>query len=409
MSRRVNQAVSETTPRIAFVTGGLKLGGATSFLCNIGGALVSRQIPTTVLSFESANPLGSDFTRLGIPVVTTDEQVLIYEDRLSRLYQQLKQFQPTAVVANLGPMAFEVLRYLPPGVFRVGISHSDEAGVYQTLRHYAPDMDLLAAVSLTIKNKLLGMPEFTTARVEYLPLGVPMPQDHELAQRDFSGPLRILYLGRLEQEQKRVRLFPEMLRRLQNAGLPFHWTIAGDGPEREWLQANMKNLGAEQTVSFPGQVAYQEVPPMLAQHDIFLLASDYEGLPLTLLEAMGHGLVPVVSDLPSGIRDLVDMHTGIRVSPDDIPGYINGVLRLHHDRKNMAMLSQQARNRVKAQFSVSAMADRWLGAIPENPPGSTVWPDRIRLKPILCAPNPWLFSPPVRWLRRLLSKRRHRR
>jgi glycosyltransferase involved in cell wall biosynthesis len=404
MSRRVNQAVISRPTRIAFVTGGLKLGGATSFLCNLAGELLRRQVPAMVFSFDSENPMSGDFTRLKIPVSTQDERATIYEDRLTNLFVALNQFQPTAVVANLGPTSFEVLRYLPPGVFRIGVAHSDDAGVYRVLRQYAQQMDLMATVSQTIKTKLVALPEFSQVPVQYLPLGVPMPADHEVLGRDFSQPLRILYLGRLDQEQKRVRLFPEMLHQLQASGIPFHWTIAGDGPERVSLAASMTSPGPNQTVSFPGRIAYEQVPALLAQHDVFLLASDYEGLPLTLLEAMGQGLVPVVSDLPSGIRELVDETTGIRIPPQEVHGYMAAIIQLHQQRDRMIQLSRAAREKVRNEFSTAAMTDRWLNAIPVDSGPTIVWPEKIKVKPIFCASNRWMFSPPVRWVRRAMVR-----
>jgi hypothetical protein len=142
----------------------------------------------------------------------------------------------------------------------------------------------------------------------------------------------------------------------------------------------------------------------LSEHDVFLLVSDYEGLPLTLLEAMGCGLVPVVSDLPSGIRELVDQDTGKRVAPDNLAGYAEAILWLHQHRQEKQQLSANARERVRRDFSVAAMTDRWLAALPPPPASEIRWPDRWQPKPILAAPNPWRFSPPARVLRRLWLK-----
>src|SRR6185312_9465811 len=292
--------------RIALVSGGVLLGGSTTFLINFAGELARRGIPVEVFSFEKENPMSSDFEKQNIPLLCLDQRRVIFEDRLKIILQNLARFRPTVVISTLGATSFEVLRYLPPGTFRVGMAQSDDPAVYAGMGHYTPFMDSMVVVSQTMKQKVASRQEFARVPVANLPYGVPMCRDTELPARDVARPLRILYLGRLSQEQKRVRLFPEILLQICESGMPFHWTIAGAGDELSFLETNLKTRSPDQTVSFAGAVRYAGVPAMLKQHDIYLLTSDYEGLPLSLLEAMGQGLVPVVSDLESGIREVVD-------------------------------------------------------------------------------------------------------
>jgi glycosyltransferase involved in cell wall biosynthesis len=398
---------SSSSPRVALVSGGLALGGSTTFLINLAGDLVRRGIPVEVMSFERENPMAADFQRQNIPVHCMDQLRMIFEDRLKIILQNLARFRPTVTVATLGADSFEVLRYLPKGVFRIGMGQSDDAVVYDMMRHYAPWMDLAGMVSQGMKQKAEAMLEFARMPVAHLPYGVPMRAATEPAARNPAAPLRILYLGRLWREQKRVQLFPEILAQLCASGIPFHWTIAGEGEERGFLEANMKPDSPHQTVSFAGSLRYADVPALLKQHDIFLLASDYEGLPLSLLEAMGDGLVPVVSDLASGIRDIVDADSGILVPVDDLAGYARAVIHLHSHRDELAAKSAAARARVKTEFSVEAMTDRWLAAFPKNIPAIGEWPERWDIRPPLPARWPAYFSPPLRVIRRLAAKFRH--
>jgi hypothetical protein len=392
---------------VAFVTGSLNLGGTTTFLCNLGGELVRRGISVRVLNLEKANPLGSDFQRLNIPVQSLDDRRMICEDRLAMVLGELSRFQPAVVLANLAPTSFEALRYVPAGVFRVGTGQSDDPGVYEMLRHYAPHMDLLAVVSKTMKAKAEAMPEFGRVPVHYLPYGVPLPESLNATAR-LKGPLRILYLGRLWQVQKRVRLFPVIFDRLKSSGIPFHWTVAGEGPEKAFLQQAMIPAPPEQTVSFTGSIPYRDVPQVLREHDVFLLPSDSEGLPLSLLEAMGHGLVPVVSNLESGVSEVVDATNGVLVPVNDVEGYARAIVHLHQHRDELAAKSAAARARVRTEFSVGAMADRWLAAFPKEPPAIGAWPADWKIKPPLPARHPVCFSPPMRVLRRLAVKFRRR-
>jgi glycosyltransferase involved in cell wall biosynthesis len=334
--------------------------------------------------------------------VCQDETRDIFEDRLLAVLGQLQTFRPTAVLANLSAQSFEVLRYVPNGVFRTAIAHSDDPLVYATLKRYPGHMDLLAVVSEIMREKTAVMPEFAGIPIKYLPCGVPMPKNG-FAPREFSGPLRILYLGRVEREQKRVHLFPRILENLKSSGMPFHWTIAGDGPERAWLEDELKGNPPAQTISFSGKISYEDVPKLLEQHDVFLLASDYEGLPLALLEAMGFGLVPVVSDLASGVRELVNEQTGKRVAVENVSGYAEAIVWLHEHREAMKQLSQNAGARVREQFSIKAMTDRWLDALPRAE-ASMEWPQRWNIRRPLTDFSRLRFSWPGRVAKRMALK-----
>jgi glycosyltransferase involved in cell wall biosynthesis len=392
------------TQRIAFVSS-LGLGGATTFLCNLGGELVRRKIPVLVVSPEIENPLASDFQAGGVKVILQDQRRMIFEDRLQAMLQALAGFRPTAVVACLGPATYEVLRYVPPGIRRMAVIQSDHQMFYDAVMPYAGRMDDVVGVSATITGRLEKMAAFRTVTKHYLPYGVAMPQPFHPRQ-PAGQPLRILYLGRIINPQKRVRLFPEILADLQKAGIPFQWTIAGDGDERNNLKQLMPSTRADQQVIFPGALPNARVPELLEKNDIFLLASEAEGLPVSLLEAMAHGVVPVVSNLESGIRDVVDAGNGLLVDVDDVAGYARAIIHLHQNRDELAAKSAAAHARVQREFSVEAMADRWLAAFSPMKANIEPWPERWKITAPLTAENSLRFSSPMRLLRRAAARMR---
>ena len=206
------QKISNINPaRVALVSGCVGLGGSTTFLCNLGGEFVRRGIPVEVLSFEKENPLGTDFSRRGIPMICLDDRRLILEDRIQLALDQLRRFQPTVVLSNLGTESFEVQRYLPTGIFRIGVAHSDDPPIYPGIARYAKHLDTVAVVSRTMKQKMEAQPELARTAIHYLPCGVPIPEKARERKDGILRPLQVLYLGRLENEQKRAHLFPQIL------------------------------------------------------------------------------------------------------------------------------------------------------------------------------------------------------
>jgi glycosyltransferase involved in cell wall biosynthesis len=82
-----------------------------------------------------------------------------------------------------------------------------------------------------------------------------------------------------------------------------HLIIVGDGPERKKLEAYADRLGISRRVFFAGE--QNDVRPWLRTMDIFCLASDSEGMPNALLEAMAAGL-PVVASNVGGVGEIID-------------------------------------------------------------------------------------------------------
>jgi colanic acid/amylovoran biosynthesis glycosyltransferase len=393
--------VENTRHRLALVSGGIKLGGATTFLLNLGGELVRRGVPVLVVSLEHENPLVADFESSGIPAHVEDERTTIFEDRLSTALQVIRRFQPTAVVSCLGPSSYEILRYVPAHVTRLAMLQSDFPEGYDVLAAYAPFFEGTVGVSHEIRANFQTHSVLGKKPAYYLPYGIQIPAPCSWGQSRLRGEaIRILYFGRLCRPQKRVELLPQILHRLNAAAVPFHWTIAGDGPEATWLQTQMASAQPQSTVQFAGAVAYREVPNLLDAHDVFLLVSDHEGLPLSLLEAMAHGLVPVVSNLPSGIPEVVNGETGILVDVNDVSGYANGIAWLWQNPDAAASMSEKAAVMVRTNFSASAMTDRWVKLLDQlHKTNGDPWPQHFRIKaPLL--DSSIRYSAPLRILRR---------
>lgn len=134
--------------------------------------------------------------------------------------------------------------------------------------------------------------------------GLP-PGDRELPPlREPSAPLRLLTVSRLL-STKRVDRLVEAISVLADWGRDATLTIVGDGPERSRLEAMVARLSLEGRVTFRGWIDdWDELAGIYGDHDLFLFASEDEGLPLVTLEAMTLGL-PVVSTRPGSLVHLL--------------------------------------------------------------------------------------------------------
>lgn len=134
--------------------------------------------------------------------------------------------------------------------------------------------------------------------------------------------------------------------------LSWELLLAGEGAERSACEARADEL-------LPGRVRFlghrDDVPALLADCDVGVLWSGYEGMPLALLEAMRAGLCSVANDLP-GVRYLFgDDGAGI-VVPRDAAGFEGTMRALLADPERLEELASAARQRYEDAFTIDAMA-----------------------------------------------------
>ncbi|GEM_PF-1236398 len=188
-------------------------------------------------------------------------------------------------------------------------------------------------------------------------------------ERAASEPIRLLFVGRIHDESKRVFDLPAIATELRARGIPFRLTVAGDGPDADQLR---QRLNAE----FLGWVEQAELQlDVLPRHDIILITSPLlgeAGPPLVALEALAAGTVPVISDFigvraPGSIRD---RETALLFECGNTTQAARRIEELYSDPALWQRLSDAGRETAR-EFSLDHSLECWneqLTEVAEQPP-----------------------------------------
>jgi glycosyltransferase involved in cell wall biosynthesis len=364
MNNLPSNKISTQKP-VLFLSDDMELGGATTFVLNICEALkeINSHWQGVAGMLTHYGAIGEQVLSRKLPTVGPFSGRLLHEDYIERMHRACSVLQPKAVVANLGGGAFDFLRFVPDSTLRIAMIQSDDECVYEGIVRYLPWIDLIIGVSLRSCETVSERINNRNIPIHQIAYGVPMVNNSHREIRK-QGLLRVLYIGRVVEEQKRASLLLKVIQQSLKLGLPVTWTIAGDGPDLKMMRKAL--IENQDRVRFLGSVEYAQVPALLTEYDIYFLCSDYEGLPLSLLEAMGAGCVPVVSDLQSGIPEVVNETSGIRVPISKPDAYVAALARLSSDRSRLAEMSKNAMQSVTQEYSTSAMGRRWNKVLEEH-------------------------------------------
>ncbi len=140
-----------------------------------------------------------------------------------------------------------------------------------------------------------------------------------------------------------LRAFASLLALEGDEGAGRRLFLIGDGPERENLASLARSLGVTDRVEMPGYLPREEIAPYLRRSSVFLMASESEGLPMVLPEAMSYGVPCVAYLTPTGVPDiLTDGVNGFVVSPRSEEQYVERVRAVLEDEDLRERLSRGA-------------------------------------------------------------------
>ena len=163
--------------------------------------------------------------------------------------------------------------------------------------------------------------------------------------------------------QKRLDLWLEAAAEIRRRIPDTRFLLVGDGPTRSEIEARARELALTDALTLPG--LQDEVAPLLGAMDVFLVSSDFEGLPLAVLEAMAArrpvvatavgGLPEVLQDDGEGSDEVGADTCGVLVPPGDPAALAKAVAGILADPSRARLLGEQAHRRVALQFSLSRM------------------------------------------------------
>lgn len=177
----------------------------------------------------------------------------------------------------------------------------------------------------------------------------------------------ILFTGRL-MPQKQPRVLAGALNQCVRRGLRFRAWIAGDGEEREWLEDFLRRNEMTDRVKVLGMLGSDQVREHLAASDIFFLPSRWEGIALSIFEAMSMQVAVLGADV-GGQSELVTPECGILIKPadDQVGSYAQklGWLIEHPDERRA--MAARGRQRMTQNFTLEQMGERIDSLLREIP------------------------------------------
>jgi N-acetylgalactosamine-N,N'-diacetylbacillosaminyl-diphospho-undecaprenol 4-alpha-N-acetylgalactosaminyltransferase len=360
--------------RLLVVTHSLSGGGAERFASTLLGALDRRRFaPEACLVAERATtydlPEDVPENRLGYRGAADLPRTVLRLRRLLAaggfdlvLSNVLKTNALTgaALAGLVGPPRWAARVGLAPGRGDAAWARAGARAVYPWAAVLVANSERMAAAFAERHPRL-------ALRVRHLPNPTDFARLDELAAEEPSGAIAaplaefgggplLVAVGRLNR-QKRPDLALEVLARVRDR-VDARLVWCGDGPLRPAVERRAADLGLAAAARFPGFVANPF--PLLRRADLFLLTSDFEGLPNALIEAQGLGLPAVATRCPHGPDEIVeDGATGLLAPTGDAEEVAAAAADLLADPARRRRMGEAAAARARRLYDAAVLVPAW--------------------------------------------------
>lgn len=350
-------------PRLLYIITKSDIGGAQGNVLDLIKAFRDRY--EVHLAVGLLGPLSEDVEALGVPV-----------HLLPRLTRNIKLTGDVACIQD----CMALIRRIGPSVIH---AHSSKAGVVARIAGWrcgvptvftahgwgfspgTPKLRRVVALVVekllaTISTKIICVSE--SDRQQALKLGVGNRRKLATVRYGIYNtdvpqanpglePVKMIMVARFNEQKDQATL----LRAIAKINHPtLHLNLAGSGPSWEICKSMAVELGISDRVSFLGD--RRDVPELLQQSQVFILSTHYEGLPISILEAMRCGL-PVIGSSVNGIPEEVEQGiTGFVVPPRNPEALAEALDRILASSELRHSMGQAAKEKFEREFTIERMA-----------------------------------------------------
>ncbi len=340
-----------------------------------------------VYSGESKKcPTISFFKNNNLPLHLINSNTHNYvEDQVKALLNIVRREQITTVVANLVIPALYATQYLKPfNIAVIGVLHSNDEfykGVITKFIHGITKNKLTTAVSVSGYIDTICESQNTKTQLLNIPCGTPEVKNS--TSLDSQEALKVIYAGRLVVQQKQILKLTKAFCDASKVNSNLEFSIYGDGDKEQSIKALIKDQKATNSVTLFKALPPSQILNKIQEHHIFTLMSDYEGMPIALMEAMACGVVPICLNEESGINEIIQHGVNGFIVKNRDKDYQDKLQILADNRELWEIMSKNAITTIQQKYSSKITHQKWFEllnqfkGVKQKPLGI---PFRIKLK-----------------------------
>ena len=254
----------------------------------------------------------------------------------------------------------------------IGVLHADDPWYYELAHRYAGSVSAFVAVSSRVQRRLAELMGPAAPLAARIPCGIPFApsdDDHQAWPTNPRDPARLVWIGRMDEHQKRVSDLPRIAAGLMATGLRFQLDVIGSGGEAATIARQVRELGLDGTVRLHGWQSGEFVQSALRNADLLLLPSNFEGMPVAAMEALASGCAVVGSDA-CGLEEYAERPEAQRclwIFPvGSVPAAVAAV---REALQTPSSLRREAATTFAAdEFTIARCMDRYAAVLADLPP-----------------------------------------
>jgi colanic acid/amylovoran biosynthesis glycosyltransferase len=291
---------------------------------------------------------------------------IFQEQKIIDILEDIKNFPPDIFIPNYFPFAFYAARWvIAAGIPTVMILHNDDPFHHALVEEYACKKDGLDVTAVVGVSKLIT--QMIEERAPHhegiycIPYGAPIPAN--TTKSPAGKDLQLVYAGRIVEPQKRISEVTKAFCRVAQEIPGTSCTIYGSGRAEAAVKTIIQTEGKGLNVTYRGKLENSVVQQHLLQNHIFVLLSDYEGIPISLMEAMGCGLVPVCSNIRSGMTELIENGVNGILVNDRNDSFVAAIKMLKENPGTWEKMSMAAREKITKEYAEEVCNKKWLSLL----------------------------------------------
>ena len=247
----------------------------------------------------------------------------------------------------------------------VGVLHADDRWYYDLAQRHKAALSALVSVSRRVGARAQNLVGSVVPLMETIPCGIPLPSDlrERQARREGRAHARLIWIGRIDERQKRVSDLGRIASTLTDAGVSFELDVVGDGDDVPLIQAGL-SPSAKPHVHFHGWVSSATVGRLLQAADALLLPSNFEGMPLAAMEALARGCA-VIASSSSGLEEYAGRRDASNCLWIHQVGDVGAAVAAVCDALSIDPVTRSvaARSFAQAEFSIGTCMDRYAAVV----------------------------------------------